>query len=136
MRPIKLDKKDVFRALLTDTIPADVPIIFSNAGLYINSHIVKNNKDNHKTKIVKYLYETFIRPELDIDLSVEERIRVQKSKSVPFKYKIIKNEFRLRTLSLVHPRSQMNYLEVYRENSDMLLSLCDKTNIYAVQWNA
>ncbi|WP_193006417.1 antiviral reverse transcriptase Drt3b, partial [Psychrobacter namhaensis] len=128
MKPIKLDKKDYFRALLTDTIPSDVPIVFSNAGLYINSHVVKNNKDNYKTKIVKYLYETFIRPELDSELSVEERSRLQKSKSEPFKYKIIKNESRLRTLSLVHPRSQMNYLEIYRENSDMLLSLCDDNN--------
>lgn len=128
MKPIKLDKKDYSRALLTDTTPADVPIIFSNAGLYINSHIVKNNKNNIKTKMVKYLYEILIRPELDNDWTVEDRNRLQKSKSEPFKYKIIKNEFRLRTLSLVHPRSQMNYLEIYRENSDMLLSLCDKNN--------
>ena len=128
MKPIKLDKKDYSRALLTDTIPADVPIIFSNAGLYINGHIVKNNKNNRKTKVVKYLYEILIRPELDNDLSLEKRKSLQKGKSEPFKYKIIKNEFRLRTLSLVHPRSQMNYLEVYRENSDILLSLCDKNN--------
>lgn len=128
MKPIKLDKKDYSRALLTDTTPADVPIIFSNSGLYINSHIVKNNKNNIKTKMVKYLYEILIRPELDNDWTVEERNRLQKSKSEPFKYKIIKDEFRLRTLSLVHPRSQMNYLEIYRENSDMLLSLCDKNN--------
>lgn len=128
MKPIKLDKKDYFRALLTDTTPADVPIIFSNSGLYINSHIVKNNKNNIKTKMVNYLYEILIRPELDNDWTVKERNRLQKSKSEPFKYKIIKNEFRLRTLSLVHPRSQMNYLEIYREDSDMLLSLCDKNN--------
>ena len=128
MKPIKLDKKDYFRALLTDTIPADVPIIFSNAGLYINSHIVKNDKDNQRTKVVKYLYELLIRPELDENLLVKKRNELQKSKSEPFKYKIIKNELRLRTLSLVHPRSQMNYLEVYREDSDMLLSLCDKNN--------
>ena len=128
MKPIKLDKKDYFRALLTDTIPADVPIIFSNAGLYINSHIVKNDKDNQRTKVVKYLYELLIRPELDQNLLVKKRNELQKSKSEPFKYKIIKNELRLRTLSLVHPRSQMNYLEVYREDSDMLLSLCDKNN--------
>ena len=73
MKPIKLDKKDYFRALLTDTIPADVPIIFSNAGLYINSHIVKNDKDNQRTKVVKYLYELLIRPELDENLLVKKR---------------------------------------------------------------
>lgn len=128
MKPIKLDKKDYFRALLTDTIPSDVPIIFSNAGLYINSHIVENNKNDNKTKVIKYLYDVLVRPELDTDLSIGERNRLQKSKSEPFKYKIIKNEFRLRTLSLVHPRSQMNYLEIYRENSDILLSLCNKNN--------
>lgn len=128
MKPIKLDKKDYFRALLTDTIPSDVPIVFSNAGLYINSHIVENNKNDNKTKVIKYLYDILIRPELDADLSIEEKNRLQKSKSEPFKYKIIKNESRLRTLSLVHPRSQINYLEIYRENSDILLSLCNKNN--------
>lgn len=38
---IKIDKKDFLRSLLTDTSPNDVPLIFSNDGLYINLNSIK-----------------------------------------------------------------------------------------------
>jgi len=31
---VRIDKKDIYRALLTDTAPGDVPIVFSNDGFY------------------------------------------------------------------------------------------------------
>lgn len=128
MKTIKLDKKDYSRALLTDTYPADVPIIFSNDGLYINGHLVKKGSSDVKTEVVTYIYKSLIRPELDGNLNPESKKQSQHKQTTPFKYKIIKNDISLRTLSLIHPRSQMNYLEIYRENTDLLLSLCEKSN--------
>lgn len=128
MNSIKLDKKDYFRALLTDTYPADVPIIFSNDGLYINSHIVRKEDLEYKTKVVSEIYIALINPELNRSLNVEEQKKNQLKQSKPFKYKIIKNNVSLRTLSLIHPRAQINYVDIYREHSDYLISLCDKSD--------
>lgn len=128
MKTIKLDKKDYSRALLTDTYPADVPIVFSNDGLYINSHIVRKSISDNRTKIISDIYMTLINPELNISLNIEDRKKEQLKQTTPFKYKIIKNDVSLRTLSLIHPRSQINYSNIYREHSDYLISLCDKSN--------
>jgi hypothetical protein len=125
---VKLDKKDYSRALLTDTYPADVPIIFSNDGLYINGHIVRNGNSDDKTKVVSDIYIALIKPELNSSLNVEDQKKEQLKQTTPFKYKIIKNDVSLRALSLIHPRSQINYANVYREHSDHLLSLCDKSD--------
>ncbi len=73
MKSIKLDKKDYSRALLTDTYPADVPIIFSNDGLYINGHIVRKLVSDSKTKVVSDIYITLINPELNNSLNVADR---------------------------------------------------------------
>lgn len=128
MKSIKLDKKDYSRALLTDTYPADVPIIFSNDGLYINSHIIRKSEKNLKTEVLSDIYLSLIEPNLNNNLNTDEKKKEQLKQSTPFKYKIIKNDVSLRTLSLIHPRSQMNYIEIYREHSDYLISLCDKSN--------
>jgi hypothetical protein len=128
MKSVKLDKKDYSRALLTDTYPADVPIIFSNDGLYINGHIVKNGNLDDKTKVVSDIYIALIKPELNTSLNVADQQKEQLKQTTPFKYKIIKNDVSLRTLSLIHPRSQINYANVYREHSDHLISLCDKSD--------
>ncbi|MEZ8808958.1 antiviral reverse transcriptase Drt3b [Vibrio atlanticus] len=128
MKSIRLDKKDYSRALLTDTYPADVPIIFSNDGLYINGHIVKKSVSDSKTKVVSDIYMALINPELNTSLNIADRKRDQLKQTTPFKYKIIKNDVSLRTLSLIHPRSQINYSNIYREHSDYLVSLCDKSD--------
>ncbi|MEZ9297898.1 antiviral reverse transcriptase Drt3b [Vibrio splendidus] len=128
MNNIKLDKKDHSRALLTDTYPADVPIVFSNDGLYINGHIVRKSASDKKSKVVSDIYIALINPELNSSLNLADRKREQLKQTTPFKYKIIKNDVSLRTLSLIHPRSQINYSDIYREHSDYLVSLCDKSN--------
>lgn len=127
MNNIKLDKKDHSRALLTDTFPADVPIIFSNDGLYKNGHIVRKEINDLRTKVVSDIYIRLIRPELDKFLNDSQKAEKQIKQTKPFKYKIIKNDVSLRTLSLIHPRSQINYINIYRDHADYLLSLFDKS---------
>lgn len=128
MISIKLDKKDYSRALLTDTYPADTPIIFSNDGLYINGHIVRSGKTDLKSKVVSDIYMLLIEPSLNGALSVDVKCQAQLKQTKPFKYKIIKNEVSLRTLSLIHPRSQINYINIYKEHSDYLVSLFEKSS--------
>lgn len=112
---IKLDKKDHLRALLSDTSPSDTPIIYSNDGLYIN--IKTNNgklSNNVYNPTVSFLNKLLSPINSGIG-NYEDRLSKQKKQSSPYKYKIIKNEISLRTLSLIHPRSQLNYCDFYKE---------------------
>lgn len=122
---IKLDKKDYMRAVLTDTSPSDVPIIFSNDGYYINHHRVVG-KSYSSFNIIKSLYLNLIAPSEDPAERKEVAFKKQNQQSYPMKYKIIKSENSLRTLSLIHPRSQKNYCGVYKEYADAIAYLCGK----------
>lgn len=112
---IKLDKKDYLRALLTDTAPDDIPIIFSNDGFYINAHRAKNSHTSKLNTLIKTLYLQIVEP---------EDISKLKSQSFPLKYRITKNDVSLRTLSLAHPRAQKNFVNFYKNYSDVITYLC------------
>ena len=112
---IKLDKKDYLRALLTDTTPDDVPIVFSNDGMYINSHRAKQVSSKRLDRLIKLLYTHLIEPQDD---------STRLSQSYPHKYKIIKNELSLRTISLLHPRAQINFVHFYQEYNEIITYLC------------
>ncbi len=110
MHKVKLDKKDTYRVLLTDTTPGDVPVIFSNDGLYINSHSYRLNHEATDHEVITSFYKK-------IFLS-------GKSQSSPYKYSIRKNNFSLRGLSLAHPRAQFNIAEFYNKYSDAIIYQC------------
>ncbi|HEM8338302.1 TPA: RNA-directed DNA polymerase [Providencia rettgeri] len=113
----KIDKKDYLRALLTDTSPNDVPLIFSNDGLYINLHSIKKGNpiyDIMKNLIIRDVHDGgFLAPD----------------PTIPFKYKIKKDEHKLRTLSLIHPASQYTYSIIYRDYANIINHLCSLSEI-------
>ena len=122
----KIDKKDHFRAILTDTAPSDTPIIFSNDGLYINHHKARLSAPTN-FNIIKSLYERIVSPIDSTKLKIDDAASAQNKQSYPLKYKIIKNETSLRTLSLIHPRSQKNYCSFYSEYGSAIISLCSQS---------
>jgi hypothetical protein len=126
---IKLDKKDTYRALLTDTAPNDVPIIFNNDGLYINSHRI-NKKNSSKLYSVVFDLHTNIVNFISNEQLSDEASKNQKQKkySSPFKYKILKNEISLRTLSLIHPRAQYNFCNFYKDQNPNINYLCSQSS--------
>ncbi|MFJ5253455.1 hypothetical protein ACIP8G_23510, partial [Serratia liquefaciens] len=63
---IILDKKDHFRALLSDTLPFDTPIIFSNDGLYINTNKIEKSSDIIEYNPIQAFYAKIINPIRDI----------------------------------------------------------------------
>ena len=119
----KIDKKDYFRAMLTDTAPSDVPIVFSNDGLYINHHKSEAVKGKGFS-IIRSLYVNIVSPADDDRVGAVDTEKEQVKQSYPLKYKIIKNENSLRTLSLIHPRSQKNHCDFYREYGSAITYLC------------
>ncbi|MBQ0358211.1 RNA-directed DNA polymerase [Proteus mirabilis] len=114
---IKIDKKDFLRSLLTDTSPNDVPLIFSNDGLYINLNSIK--KGNPVYDIMKNL----------IIRNVNNNEVLNPDTTIPFKYNIKKDEHKLRTLSLIHPASQYTYAIIYRDYANIINYLCSLSEI-------
>jgi hypothetical protein len=119
-KTVKLDKKDYLRALLSDTTPGDVPLIFSNDGFYINSHRFESNDNSSLSKIVNFIYKSIIRP---------SDLFQRGSQSTPYQYKIQKNEDSYRTLSLIHPRAQRNFADFYESSAASITSWCSKSDI-------
>ncbi len=93
---------DYSRCLVTDTLPGDVPIIFSNDGFYKNQK--KRDLFNADTKQI-----------LDHILDP-----ATKSYAVPYRYRITKNEISTRRLSLLHPRSQLEACDFYETYEDII----------------
>lgn len=107
---VKLDKKDFNRALLTDTSSGDVPIIFSNDGLYTNIHSHAQNHYSTENKIFDSFYNKILKS--------------SGHQSSPYKYSIKKGQFTLRKISLIHPRAQVKFASFYAEYSNVLIYLC------------
>lgn len=102
-----IKRHDYARAVLTDTLPAEVPIIFSNDGFYknINSYLLKND----------FLGKLF------------RKIVIESKKfTIPFEYRIRKNNSSLRCLSLIHPRSQHDMAIFYRDYETLICHYSSK----------
>lgn len=131
---VKLDKKDYLRALLCDTQPGDCPIIFSNDGLYLNL----TEFESHYKEILYFsplssFVKKIINPAFDLSIKIEEREKEKKKQSFPFGYCIVKDAFSLRYLSLIHPRSQLNYCEFYKNYSTVITLNASKSN-YSIRY--
>lgn len=97
---IKLEKNDYRRILLTEVLPYEIPIIYTNIGLY------KYNEKKEKSIIAKTV------------LSQKE--------TIPFSYKIIKNADSYRTLHLIHPANQTSFVQFYIDYKGLITSLCSR----------
>lgn len=107
---ILVQKTDWNRALLSETTPAEIPILISNDGFYLN---MKS--------------EEFPGPLLSI-LGVFLTPSKTKKFSIPFSYKISKDESSLRRLSLPHPRSQLDIVAFYERYHPLIPHYCNRGN--------
>lgn len=105
MGKIKIDKEDKKRVLLTELLPYEVPMLFSNEGFY---NIVKaGNLDYFITKINSI-------HKIDYGL--------------PFNYDIKKNIIGdTRTLSIIHPFIQLGFIDLFEKYDSLILHLCSKS---------
>ena len=94
------------RALLTDTLPYEVPVIFSNDKLYASLVSRTSSMSLHAHRLV-------------------ERIRkLGADVSKPYSYSIIKDGQRYTTLGIIHPTAQMRAASFYESFSPALLASC------------
>lgn len=102
-----VNKSDYNRVVLTETIPFEVPLIFSNDGFY--------NQLNQRLKDKIYLDDFF-------------KTIIEKQKPTkPLNYKIRKDSNSLRTLSLLHPSAQVRFVGFYKEYDTIICYHCSQS---------
>lgn len=105
----RVRKEDFTRVILTETSPYEVPIIFSNFGLY---EIVKKLQ----TQKLKF-------PEIYQFILNKSRDKL----TIPHSYKIRKDENSFRTLSLMHPSVQIDCIQLYKSFNLQIINACSKS---------
>lgn len=105
----KVRKGDYNRVLITETLPYETPIIFSNDGLH------RNIRSNDKNEIFESIKRSLIlQPNLNT--------------TIPYKYKVKKTSTELRTLSIIHPSSQIKFTDFYKEYAKLICHYCSLSN--------
>jgi len=112
MGKIIINKDDKARILLTELLPYEVPMLFSNEGFY---KLVSNGK-----------YNSFF----DRILQLSKASGSGRKYGIPFNYEIGKNiDGDTRTLSIIHPYCQFYFIELYEKYDSLMLHLCSKSHI-------
>ncbi len=107
----RIGRKAAARALLTDTLPYEVPVIFSNDKLYA-SLVAKETALSAKAR------------------SIIQRIQnISASVTKPYSYSIVKDGSRYTTLGIIHPSTQIIIASFYEAFSASLLSSCDNGEV-------
>lgn len=100
----EIDLNNKYRVLLTEVLPYELPLPLNNDGFY------KNMQDGTLRKLFSSIFASGIR---------------QGAWTIPFDYNIRKlGGERSRKMSLMHPLSQLDCVELYAKYDDYMLSLC------------
>lgn len=99
----RLHRSFAYRSLLTDTLPYEVPVIFSNDRFHASLSAP---------------------PTGALDLVLARLLERRSSYTVPYNYAIAKDPKRTTTLSIVHPLTQRAVAEFYELHGGGMLSHC------------
>lgn len=102
---VRVRKTDKFRAILTETLPYEVPMLFSNEGLYLaaKAGIVKSFDEKHGLEVFKPRH------------------------NIPYKYRIKKNSYESRGLAVMHPTQQLIFGDFYSKYDHLIVGLCQRS---------
>lgn len=104
-----IHRSDHLRALVTDTIPGDIPIIFSNDGFYRNwRRLADANSDNREL--------------------LNAMTQTARPYTMPYRYNIFRTGGSTRRLSLIHPSSQLDVAQFYREQGHLICLYCRRSD--------
>jgi hypothetical protein len=108
----KIDIRESARALLTDTLPYEIPIFFSNANLAVLAYRTK------KQKAILPLHQAFLL-----------RSTPKQNPTVPYAFDIARGAQSPRRLSVMHPRSQYLISEFYGTHDQFICNACSRSSI-------
>ena len=107
-----VDLSDKYRPLLTDVLPYETTLIFSNDGFH---SLIKDLSSN------KQVFEK-------LNLIINKIKKDNNFFFIPYSFSIIRKDTKKRKLSLPHPLSQLDLCDLYEEYSDYIIYLCTKSN--------
>lgn len=130
------------RVLLSDVLPFEAPIIFSNRELYkFTSEIDLKYSDKYFSwKKCPTHIESIIKIVLGIDqkeLAVDDtvsatekrrKIKSEHNQTIPFEFSTLHNKNEMRQLSIFHPRNQIMLTELYDKHKELMIYLCNKSS--------
>lgn len=106
----KINKSDKYRVLVTETLPYETPLIFSNDGFY---NIAK--RINALDSITNFIFERLVKGV------------GRKKFTVPFKYRVRKTAVDFRQLALLHPISQLEMKFFYEKYDKLICHFCSRS---------
>ena len=110
----RVEKEDFARILLTETSTYDVPILLSNLGLYWHWKKFQEGKSLFP-EVMKLLF------------------RDDDNYTIPLSFKVRKSGGSFRNLALMHPRSQVKFIEFYKKFDQQILLACQKSR-YSIRF--
>ena len=123
------------RVLLSETLPYELPLIYSNRGFY--RFLVKNEIEVDENgclhwsktipdgafalmKLIMNLGDTVKKSDKGVDVSNQKA-------TIPFNYKIVHKPTKPRVLSLVHPANQVKMVAFYEKYRSLILHFAGKS---------
>lgn len=105
-KKIRYRKSDFLRVLLTETLPYEVPLPFSNDGYY--QRLIDKTADRIEEFVRKPFFET-------------------ENHTIPYDYKIKKDSHDDRNLSVIHPATQKRFCKFYGDYGSLIIGLCSRS---------
>ncbi len=121
------------RVVLSDVLPFELPVTFSNRHFYrflirnhvrVDGKVIRWEKDTPGLEpLIKLLFgfdnnKTVTRRQIEIDFKLDEY------KTIPFRYKISHKEKDFRELVVIHPKNQLALIEFYDKFKEIILYYC------------
>lgn len=140
MRKTTFVKINKFLPLLTDTLPYETPVLFSNRGFYTNlrakyniyyNNLIKDRarglNNSYPKTIEEFFFDIFFNGQLaDIGKKISH---LKKGGLIPYGYKILKGPQEYRKISVVHPISQIEICDFYEKYWQEILFYTLKTDV-------
>lgn len=124
------------RVLLSDILPYEIPLCFSNKGLYAflleNNIVIKDGKIclakvKHNKDVIQTVLALMFGGEKAQDFFNQGTIEYG-NWTLPFIYKITHKENEPRILSIIHPSNQLSAVDFYHTHKESILYYCGKSN--------
>ncbi|KZS39980.1 hypothetical protein AWE51_10085 [Aquimarina aggregata] len=117
------------RAIISDVLPYEVPITFSNRYLYrflVNNELeFKNSTIKYKTNFKDDYFDAF---KIILKILFSTNISNPNTRKIPFTYRISHKEKDFRELALVHPINQLELIEFYEKYKESIIYSCSLSN--------
>jgi len=120
------------RAILSDVLPFEVPITFSNRYFYrflVNFNIfLENDKVDFKNNLIndeKTAFEEILKVLFHHSYDVDQDYKFRK---IPFAYRITHKENDFRELAIIHPINQLKLIKIYDDFKESILYYCSVSN--------